>query len=149
MRTFIVAGGPGREPPRGLSPRPDDIVIAADAGAQHARAWGWPIHLLIGDLDSLDAAEARRLREAGVPVVTAPAAKDETDLELALERALATDAESIVITGALGGRTDHLLANILLLRASRPGRARCGNRRWVGNGASVAREWRTVVKRPR
>ena len=115
MRMFIVAGGPGGEPPRGLSPQPDDIVIAADAGAHHARAWGWPIHLLIGDLDSLDAAEARRLREAGVPVVTAPAAKDETDLELALERALATDAESIVITGALGGRTDHLLANILLL----------------------------------
>ena len=47
--------------------------------------------------------------------MTAPVAKDETDLELALERVLATDAESIVITGALGGRTDHLLANILLL----------------------------------
>ncbi len=115
MRTFIVAGGPGEGQPRGLTPQPDDIVIAADAGAQHVRAWGWPLHLLIGDLDSLDAAEAQRLREAGVPVVTAPVAKDETDLELALERALATDAESIVITGALGGRTDHLLANVLLL----------------------------------
>jgi thiamine pyrophosphokinase len=115
VRTFIVAGSPGGEPPQGLTPQPDDMVIAADAGARHARAWGWPIHLLIGDLDSLDASEAQRLREAGVPVVTAPTAKDETDLELALERALATDAGSIVITGALGGRTDHLLANVLLL----------------------------------
>ena len=115
MRTFIVAGSPEGEPPRGLSPQPGDMVIAADAGARHAREWGWPIHLVIGDLDSLDADAARMAREAGIPVVTAPTAKDETDLELALGRALATDARSIVIAAALGGRTDHLLANVLLL----------------------------------
>jgi thiamine pyrophosphokinase len=90
-------------------------VIAADLGARHAHAWGWPVHLLIGDLDSLDAKEVERLREAGVAVVTAPAAKDETDLELALSRALAAEPSSIVIAAALGGRIDHLLANVLLL----------------------------------
>jgi thiamine pyrophosphokinase len=115
VRTFIVAGGPGGEPPSGLSPQPGDTVIAADLGARHARAWGWPVHLLIGDLDSLDATEVERLRGAGVAVVTAPVAKDETDLELALDRALETDPESVVIASALGGRTDHLLANVLLL----------------------------------
>jgi thiamine pyrophosphokinase len=115
VQTFIVAGSPGGEPPWGLSPQPGDTVIAADLGARHARAWGWPVHLLIGDLDSLDGAEVERLRDAGVPVETAPVAKDETDLELALERALAADPASIVIAASLGGRIDHLLANVLLL----------------------------------
>jgi thiamine pyrophosphokinase len=115
VRTFIVAGGPGGEPPWGLAPQPGDTVIAADLGARHARSWGWLVHLLIGDLDSLDATEVERLRDAGVAVVTAPAAKDETDLELALSRALAADPQSIVIAAALGGRIDHLLANVFLL----------------------------------
>ena len=52
------------------------------------------------------------MEAAGVPVVRAPADKDETDLELALAQALADDAQPIVICGALGGRTDHLLANV-------------------------------------
>jgi thiamine pyrophosphokinase len=90
-------------------------VIAADLGGHHASAWGWPVHLLIGDLDSLDPGEVQALRDAGVPVITAPVAKDETDLELALARALEEGLEQIVICAALGGRVDHLLANVLLL----------------------------------
>jgi thiamine pyrophosphokinase len=90
-------------------------VIAADYGAHHARAWGWSVHLLTGDLDSLPEEEAAALRDAGVPVLIAPRAKDKTDLELALELALDLGAEEIVICAALGGRADHLLANVLLL----------------------------------
>jgi thiamine pyrophosphokinase len=96
-------------------------VIAVDSGAVHARAWGWPIHLLIGDLDSLPAGETAALMTAkcaspGTPAITAPAAKDETDLELGLAQALAEGSRQIVICAALGGgRADHLLANVLLL----------------------------------
>ena len=42
-------------------------------------------------------------------------AKDETDLELALLYAVEQDADPIIILGALGGRLDQTLANILLL----------------------------------
>lgn len=115
MRTFVVAGSPVGDPPAGLEPGPADRVIAADGGAAHARAWGWPIHLLIGDLDSLPPDEARFLAAAGTPVITAPSVKDETDLELALARALAWGSSEIVICAALGGRADHMLGNVLQL----------------------------------
>ena len=115
MRAFLVAGSPIAERPWRWSPGAADRVIAADFGAHHALAWGWPVHLLIGDLDSLPPAEVEALRGRGTPTVTAPVAKDETDLELALAHALAEGAREIVLCGALGGRADHLLANVLLL----------------------------------
>ena len=115
MRTFLVAGSPAGLPPLGLAPRPDDRVIAVDFGARHARAWGWPVHLVIGDLDSLPQEDATTLAAEGIPMIIAPAAKDETDLELGLAHAMAAGAQDIIICAALGGRTDHLLANILLL----------------------------------
>lgn len=90
-------------------------MIAADRGGSHARAWGWPVHLLVGDLDSLSADHAAALTAAGAVAITAPAAKDETDLELALMHALQRGAREIVICAALGGRGDHMLANVLLL----------------------------------
>ncbi len=115
MRIFLIAGSPVARPPAAQSPQGADRVIAADYGAHHALAWGWPIHLLIGDLDSLSPAEIASLRAGGTPIVIAPAAKDETDLELALAHALAEGARELVICGALGGRPDHMLANVLML----------------------------------
>jgi thiamine pyrophosphokinase len=115
LRIFLIGGSPEAQPPARLAPAPGELVIAADHGAAHARAWGWPLHLLVGDFDSLSTEEAALVTAAGVPVITAPAAKDETDLELALAHALARGASEIIICAALGGRTDHMLANVLLL----------------------------------
>ncbi len=115
MRVFIIAGSPIAQQPLGFAPGPDDRVIAADHGAHHARAWGWPIDLLIGDMDSLAPTEIATAAAAGIPAITAPAAKDETDLELAVSHALAGGATELVICAALGGRADHMLANVLLL----------------------------------
>lgn len=115
MRVFLVAGSPIAEKPEGLTPGPADRVFAADYGAHHALAWGWPIHLLIGDLDSLPEADLRAAQALGAALVTAPTAKDETDLELALAQALAAGAQELIICAALGGRADHALANVLLL----------------------------------
>jgi thiamine pyrophosphokinase len=115
LRIFLIAGSPDAQSPVHLAPEPGELVIAADHGAAYARAWGWPLHLLVGDLDSLDPEEAALVAASGVPVITAPAAKDETDLELALVHALAKVADEIIICAALGGRADHMLANVLLL----------------------------------
>ena len=115
MRIFVVAGSPAAQQPPGLAPGPGDLVIAADLGAQHAARWGWHVDLLVGDLDSLPADAARSLEAAGVEVLRVQAAKDETDTELAIARALEMGAEQLVICGATGGRTDHLLANVFLL----------------------------------
>ncbi|MCX7671918.1 MAG: thiamine diphosphokinase [Anaerolineae bacterium] len=115
MRVFVVAGSPAAQQPIGVAPGPADRVMAADYGAHHALVWGWPIHLLIGDLDSLPEADWQVVRARSIPTITAPAAKDETDLELALAQALADGAHELIICAALGGRADHMLANVLLL----------------------------------
>ena len=112
---LLIGGSPAGRRPAGVSPDPGDRVIAADRGAEHARAWGWHVDLLVGDLDSLSPAEIAAASAAGTPSIIAPAAKDETDMELALARALDDGARTIIICAALGGRTDHLLANVLLL----------------------------------
>ena len=124
MRVFLVGGSPFAHKPIGMAPGPEDRVIAADHGAHHVLAWGWPLHLLVGDLDSLAAADLQAIQAMDVPTITAPAEKDETDLELALAEALAMGARELVICGAFGGRADHLLANVLLL--ARPELAETG-----------------------
>lgn len=95
--------------------RPDDLLIAADGGLRFLRALGLPPGLVIGDLDSLAEGEIEQLRQAGVAVRQHPVHKDETDLELALQAALAAGARQIWVVAALGGRLDMILANIFLL----------------------------------
>lgn len=92
-----------------------DVVVAADGGARHVRALGRVPTCVIGDLDSLEAAEVATLAGAGVEVMRYSREKDETDLELALVHAAARSAGDIFVFGVLGGRLDQTLANILLL----------------------------------
>lgn len=115
MRAFVVASSPNAVEPDGLRPAANDLVIAADGGANWCAAWGWQPKLVIGDMDSVDEATAGRLRRAGVPFVEHPVEKDQTDLELALSVAVERGADEIVVAGALGGRIDHTLGNLALL----------------------------------
>jgi thiamine pyrophosphokinase len=95
--------------------RPDDLLIAADGGARHAVQMGLTPQVVIGDLDSLTSSEVEILRKAGARILKFPVEKDETDLELAILHALAEGYRSLRILGALGGRIDQTLANLLLL----------------------------------
>jgi thiamine pyrophosphokinase len=91
------------------------VIIAADGGAKHVLAAGHQPDVLIGDLDSISRADYDRLQEVGVQILEYPEDKDETDLELALTYAIENYEDDILILGALGGRLDQTLANILLL----------------------------------
>jgi thiamine pyrophosphokinase len=116
LRAIIFANGPMADLEAARAAlRLGDRLIAADGGLRHLRALGLTPHVLVGDLDSVDPAEAEALEAAGVPVQRHPARKDETDLELALRLALAEGARDVSILGALGGRWDQTLANLLLL----------------------------------
>jgi thiamine pyrophosphokinase len=95
--------------------REDDFILCADGGARHARALDLTPNLIIGDLDSLDIPTIATMRQAGVPIRRYPADKDFTDLELALQAAQEMHPDEIILLGALGGRLDQTLANILLL----------------------------------
>ncbi len=116
MRTIIVAGG--RSPERTNWRKwmqEGDLIIGADGGAAQALAWGLVPQVVIGDMDSLPQAQRAQLEEQGARFIVHPRAKDETDLELALTYAVERGAQEIVVLGALGGRLDHTLANVLLL----------------------------------
>lgn len=95
--------------------RPDDYLIGADGGTLHLLTVDrWP-NVVVGDLDSLPSETVASLLAAAVPVERHKPDKDQTDLELALERALQDGASEIVLVGALGGRLDQTLANLLIV----------------------------------
>jgi thiamine pyrophosphokinase len=92
-----------------------DYLIAADGGARHALALGCRLDAVVGDLDSLEPTLMAELAEAGVVIKRYPVAKDQTDLELAIEYALAQGVIEVVLLGAVGDRLDQTLANLLIL----------------------------------
>lgn len=115
-RIVIFANGILNQPDLARSRlRPTDRIFCADGGAQHALALGLTPHAIIGDLDSLSPELVAEMEAAGVAIHRHPMHKDQTDLELALEVAIAEKPDEILLFTALGGRLDHTLANILLL----------------------------------
>ena len=115
MLAVVVADGELAPEDAELARRAD-LVIAADGGARWLDAQGVRPDVLVGDLDSLEAASVTRLQAAGTRVSRHPVDKDASDTELAVEAAIAAGADRVVLLGALGGgRLDHELANVALL----------------------------------
>ena len=115
-RVVIFANGNLPDPQRALALlRSDDFILCADGGSRHARAMKRVPNLVMGDLDSADKNDLQQLQEAGVPIESFPRDKNETDLELALTRAMELNPGQVMIVAALGGRLDQTLSNIGLL----------------------------------
>ncbi|HOZ37821.1 MAG TPA: thiamine diphosphokinase [Anaerolineaceae bacterium] len=114
---------------------PGDFLVAVDGGLRHLKRLGLKPDFLIGDLDSIDASEVAEILEAGIEVHRFPPAKDQTDLELALEYALSLGYAQIVIAYPFGDRVDHTLGNLSLL--ARPDLA--GRRLSLDDGQVEAR----------
>ncbi len=127
MRALILAGGDQPDPALLDAHWPGwravSLVVAADGGARHAAPLGLPLHQVVGDFDSLSAADADELEAAGVTVTRFPANKDATDTELALLAALDAGATEIALLGTWGGRSDHAIGTLALLAHPRCGEA--------------------------
>ena len=106
---MVLAGGP--DVPVDVAVPSGATVIAADGGAELASR----VDLAVGDFDSISAERLAAIER----VERHPAAKDATDLELALDAALRLEPERILVVGSAGGRLDHLLGDLLLLAADR------------------------------
>lgn len=113
-RTALVVCGGGPVLAPWALPSPD-VVIAADDGAREALRLGLQVDVVVGDMDSVPASTLAQVERAGGRVMRHPADKDATDLELALDEALTSHTERIVVAGGAGGRLDFVVANALAL----------------------------------
>lgn len=93
-----------------------DTVLAADGGYDHCQRCGVVPAAVLGDMDSIS-------EEPSVPVFRHPAEKDRSDMEIAVDHAIGLAFENIDVFGALGGRRDHELCNIMVC-ARHPGSVR-------------------------
>jgi thiamine pyrophosphokinase len=131
VRALILANGELHQPDvlrRRIHAEAFDLVLAADGGARYGANLNIVPDTVIGDFDSFSDSERQNLAHA--EFISYPAEKDETDLELALLYAAKQGAGQIVLVGALGGRMDMSLANILLL--AHAGLAACRIEVWHG-----------------
>jgi thiamine pyrophosphokinase len=128
---IVVAGGVAPLPQAARGLPPDADVIAADSGLDHARALGLEVNLVVGDMDSVRPESLAAAIDAGAVIEEHPVAKDQTDLELALDRAMERQPSRLVVIGGETGRVDHFLAIALLLASARyaavPVEARLGH----------------------
>ena len=122
MKVLIVLGGdaPGVELLKACADEAD-FSIAADRGLEAFDAAGLEPDMLVGDMDSVSqnvlARYESRLSEDRLNCI-----KNDTDCEYALNLAISRGATEIVLLGALGGRLDHALANLMMVvRAARRG----------------------------
>ena len=111
----VLAGGEPIPVERTLALGKADLVIAADSGAETARAAELFVDVLVGDLDSITRQTLDAVVDAGTSIEAHHPDKDATDLELALSTALEMGADEIVVVGGGGRRLDHLLGNVAVV----------------------------------
>jgi thiamine pyrophosphokinase len=109
-----------------FSPKPGDLVIAADGG--YAHMGGIKPDLVVGDFDSLGYVPEDE------QVVRHPAEKDDTDTMLAARIGIERGYRAFVLLGGVGGRLDHTLANIQTLAFLRKNGARAA---LIGDGETI------------
>ena len=119
-RIIIFANGelPNLEKAR-LLLHPDDYIICADGGTQYVLSLGLMPNLVIGDMDSIKRNQLQELQKAAIAIELFTRDKNETDLELAINRAIELGPEQLLVIGALGGRLDQMFGNIALLSDNR------------------------------
>ena len=110
-RCVVVSGGEFSPVP-GL--RPDDFVIACDRGYVYCERLGIRPDLIISDFDSY-----RGPVDAEIPLNRYVSEKDDTDTMLAVRYAMEHGFRELLLCCALGGRLDHLIANLQSLLFAR------------------------------
>ncbi len=110
MTTVIVcSGGPKQDLPsleKNRFSKPV-IFIGADKGSIYLLEQGIVPDEIVGDFDSLSHEEWMKVSNVVEKINRVQAEKNETDTDLALEKALLYQPTEIVLMGVTGGRLDH------------------------------------------
>jgi thiamine pyrophosphokinase len=91
-----------------------DFIVGIDRGALICAQKGLMMDLAVGDFDSVTKEELKLIRLHCNEVVMLNAIKDVTDSQAAL--AYVDDYDEVILCGGLGGRIDHQLINIGLVK---------------------------------
>lgn len=91
--------------------REGDSVVCVDGGYSLARNLGIKPLFVIGDLDSMP----DEIPDQNIETIRYPEEKDFSDFELAIRKLEKMEPERVYVYGALGGRKDHEITNILLM----------------------------------
>ncbi len=134
VTVVVVAGGEPPTPEEIARLPADPVVVAADAGLDHAHAAGLAVAVAVGDMDSVTPEALAAAEQSGTRIERHPADKDQTDLELALELA-ARLADRVIVIGAAGGRLDHLFGNLAILAS--PQWSGVDVEAWLGKARAV------------
>ena len=112
----VCAGGPVSEVVD-LTQYPvgETVFIGADRGALYLLEMGIVPQEAVGDFDSVSEEEYKRIKTSVEQVGQYHSEKDETDIELAVDRALSYNPKQIILTGVTGGRLDHMESTLHLL----------------------------------
>ena len=88
--------------------RPDDFIIACDAGYRNCEPLGCRPDIIVGDFDTAPCPET-----GDDDIVILPHVKDDTDTEYAAKLASQKGFDEVLMLGGLGGRRmEHTLANL-------------------------------------
>ncbi len=87
--------------------RPDDFIIACDAGYKNCARLGCKPNIIVGDFDT-----APCPKQEDDDIIILPHVKDDTDTEYAAKLAKEHRFSEVLMLGALGGRRlEHTLSN--------------------------------------
>ncbi|RBW67513.1 thiamine diphosphokinase [Bacillus taeanensis] len=116
MHIIILANGPEIDY-HDLMPYKElnAVWVGVDRGVHYLLTKGITPRYAFGDFDSLTKEETEWLSSHSLDKQIYAPEKDQTDLEIAIDWAVAQKPEQITILGATGGRLDHALINIQLL----------------------------------
>ncbi len=111
-RAVVVGSGPFRDAAAlAAYLREDDLLVAADGGTRLLEAMGKTPSMLIGDFDS-----SEQPLSGTIPCKVLPVRKDDTDVLAAVRLLLKDGYQDFLFLGVLGGRLDHTIANLFVLR---------------------------------
>lgn len=108
---LIIAGGEFDAAAKNIE---YDYVIACDRGAEYAKRMGIKPDVIVGDFDSYDG--DIKADNPGIKIEKFPVQKDDTDTMLAIRHAFLEGYEHMILVCAMGGQTDHFVANLQSLR---------------------------------
>jgi len=110
---LLVAAAPCPDPEiYGAIIRSAENIIAVDGGVDLCKVLGRAPGHAVGDFDSASPEGLSWARAVGSHIIALPVDKDESDLDIALQHAVALGFTTATVLCALSGRLDHTIATL-------------------------------------